>query len=54
MRFILASIFFAINISADELKLDDSSVCNAVITKRLQSNQDAYQQALNKIINVKK
>lgn len=54
MRFILATILFAINISADELKLDDSSVCNAVITKRLQSNQDAYQQALNKISQCKK
>ena len=54
MRFILATFLLSFNLSGEELKLNTSEVCNAVITKRLQSNQDAYQQAINKISQCKK
>ena len=54
MRFILITLLLSFNLSSEELKATKSEVCNAVITKRLQSNQDAYQQALNKIGQCKK
>jgi len=53
MRFILASFLLSFNLSGDDIKPSTSEVCNAVITKRLQSNQDAFQQALNKISQCK-
>ena len=49
MRFILATFLLSFNLSGEELKLSTSEICNAVITKRLQSNQDAYKQAIDKI-----
>ena len=54
MRFILTSLLLSMNLSSEDLKQNTSEVCNAVITKRLQSNQDAYEQALNKINQCKK
>ena len=54
MRFILATFLLSFNLSSEELKLNTSEVCNAVITKRLQSNQDAYKQAIDKINQCKK
>ena len=49
MRFILASILLSFNLSADDLIVSTSEICNEIITKRLQSNQDAFQQAIDKI-----
>lgn len=49
MRFILAIFLLSFNLSGDDLKVSTSEVCNAVITKRLQSNQDAFQKAIDKI-----
>ena len=54
MRFILATFLLSFNLSGEELKLNTSEVCNTVITKRLQSNQDAYKQAIDKINQCKK
>ena len=54
MRFILASFLLSFNLSGDDIKPSTSEVCNAVITKRLQSNQDAYKQAIDKINQCKK
>lgn len=54
MRFILTTLLLSMNLSSEDLKQNTSEVCNAVITKRLQSNQDAYEQALNKINQCKK
>ena len=54
MRFILAAFLLSFTLSGEELELNTSEVCNAVITKRLQSNQDAYKQAIDKINQCKK
>ena len=54
MRFILGLFILSFNLTGEELKAPTSEICNAVITKRLQSNQDAYQQAINKISQCKK
>ena len=53
MRYIIYIVLLSTNIYGEVMPEDTSEVCNAVITKRLQSNQDAFQQALNKISQCK-
>jgi len=54
MRYIIFVVLLSTNIYGEGITENASEVCNAVITKRLQSNQDAYKQAINKINQCKK
>ena len=54
MRYIIYIVLLSTNIYGEVTPEDTSEVCNAVITKRLQSNQDAYKQAIDKINQCKK
>ena len=54
MRYIIFIVLLSTNIYGEVMPEDTSEVCNAVITKRLQSNQDAYKQAIDKINQCKK
>ena len=54
MRYIIYIVLLSTNIYGEVMPEDTSEVCNAVITKRLQSNQDAYKQAIDKINQCKK
>ena len=54
MRYIIYIVLLSTNIYGEVMPEDTSEVCNTVITKRLQSNQDAYKQAIDKINQCKK
>ena len=54
MRYIIYIVLLSTNMYGEVMPEDTSEVCNTVITKRLQSNQDAYKQAINKINQCKK
>ena len=54
MRYIIYIVLLSTNIYGEVMPEDTSEVCNAVITKRLKSNQDAYKQAIDKINQCKK
>jgi len=54
MRYIICIVLLSTNIYGEVMPEDTSEVCNAVITKRLKSNQDAYKQAIDKINQCKK